>query len=225
MIRMQTRGAIRRALLALASVFLLAAGPATAALAAAPPAAITTPHDNDDFSRLVAQAEADDPATDFKALRMAWPTSAAHKRRDFAPDLMQQLYKAAGARDEAKVAAIARKLISSDYTSLRGHQYLRQACTLQKDDVCATHEHFVEFGLLKSITAEGDGKSLATAWKVASIEEEYFMLDVLDIQPANQALLFDHDKPYDRLEGKTKDGKAAPALYFDISAFFGHELE
>ncbi|MDB5431659.1 MAG: hypothetical protein JWP35_2775 [Caulobacter sp.] len=210
-----------RALVVAAALALGAPGLSAPALAAASVA----PHDNDDFSRLVAQAEADDPATDFRALRFAWLTSAAKKRGGDTLALTQKLAGAVRARKDAEVAAIARQIIAIDYTDMRAHKYLRQACAILKDQVCADHEHFVEFGLLKSIVGVGrDGRSLATAWEVISIPEEYFIVEMAGLRSSQQALVFDNDKPYDVLTVTTEDGKTM-SVYFDIAAFFGHELE
>lgn len=188
-------------------------------------AASVAPRDNDDFSRLVAQAEADDPATDFKALRHAWLTSAAKKRGGDTLTLTQKLAGAVRARKDADVAAIARQIIAIDYTDMRAHKYLRQACVVLKDQACADHEHFVEFGLLKSIVGVGrDGRSVASAWQVISISEEYFIIEMASLRSTQQSLMFDQDKPYDVLSVVGEDGKPLN-LYFDITAFFGHELE
>ncbi len=221
MIRPHPLKAAGRALALVAALALSAPGLATPALAASSLA----PRDSDDFSRLVAQAEADDPATDFRALRYAWLTSAAKKRGGDTLTLTEKLIGAVRARKDKDVAAIARQIIAIDYTDMRAHKYLRQACVILKDQVCADHEHFVEFGLLKSIVGVGrDGKSLAGAWQVISIPEEYFIIEMVGMRSTQQSLMFDHDKPYDVLSVTGEDGKPLN-LYFDIAAFYGHELE
>lgn len=196
----------------LLSLVMLATGPAN-----------FVPPDGDAYSQLVAKAEADDQTTDFKALRLAWVDSAAKKRAGSTRELTDQMFKAAGAGKHAKVAETARKIIAINYTNLIAHKMLRQACKMDGDTACADHEHFVEFGLLNSITGGRDGHSVEQAWYAISIEEEYQMLMLAGAQPGGQALLNVKGVPYDRLDATGEDGKPV-VYYFDISAFFGKEF-
>lgn len=206
------------------SAALFAAVPMTAPAWAAGPAGVTAPDDGDTYSRLVAQAEAGDPATDFRALRLAWLDSKARKDGASPLDLRQGLIEAANAGDHAKVRKIATQMVSIDYTSLEGHKFLRQSCKLLGDTACAEHEEFVEFGLLRSIVTDRDGKSPATAWQVISVDEEYFIMGVMGYRPGMQALVNQDGRVFDRMDVTDRDGKQL-VLWFDITAFFGREFE
>jgi len=186
--------------------------------------AISTPHDNDEYSRLVAATEAGDTAVDFRALRLAWLESAARKGRAPIDGLTKTMLQAAQARENAKVRDTARAILSIDYTNLAAHKYLRQACKILREDSCSDHEHFVEFGLLRSITTAGDGKSMQSAWKVISIDEEYFIMSMLDLRLEMQSLISDNGRAYDQMNVVDQDG-AKKVLYFNISDFIGRELQ
>lgn len=191
----------------LMSFVLLAAGPAS-----------LVPPDNDAYAQQVAKAEAEDPSTDFKAMRLAWRGSDARKRADtFA--LREQLAKAVQKRDLTRVADLARSILAKEYVNLRAHSLLLQVCQARKDDACVKHETFVLSGLLASITASGDGKSADTAYQVISIEEEYFVMDARGLHSEQQSLMFQAQKPYDVLS--TGDGQN---VWFDISLFYGKEF-
>src|SRR5262249_54142762 len=143
-------------LLALGAVWPAAAD--TGASGATPQ--IVLPHDGDEYSKLVARAAAHDKSVDFRALRFAWLKSAArrHDKADHTA-LKDALLAAVKADDDRRVRDVAVKMVSANYTDMFGHKFLRQACAQLHDDACAEQGHFVEFGLLKSIVATGDGKT------------------------------------------------------------------
>ncbi len=214
---------------------ILAAAIAVLALAVAHAATaqgITLPHDDDAFSRLVARAEANDASVDFRALRFAWLDSAARKR---APDTralavqIGDIVRASGSADPAalkagarKVKALAEQIISGDYADIGGHKFRRQACHILADAACEQHEHFVEFGLLTSITNGKDGKTPRTAWEVASVDEEYFIMGVEGWRPALQSLVKIGERLYDKLDVVDVSGGKL-TLYFDITVMFPKE--
>lgn len=186
---------------------------------------IVLPQDGDTFSQLVARAQAGDASVDFAALRLAWIESGERKRalrtdlKPFKADIRAGVEQ----NDPAAVAAAARRLLSVDYIDLDGHKYLRQACELLKDQACAERHHFVEFGLLNSITHSGDGKTCGTGWQAVSIDEEYFVLRMAGFQRDRQALI--KGPPIcDLLEATDKDGNHR-SFYFKIDSFILHELD
>ncbi|WP_348798300.1 hypothetical protein [Flavobacterium adhaerens] len=70
--------------------------------------------------------------------------------------------------------------------------------------------------------ANADGLSIETAIKVKNIKEEYTYVreNCADCNVLGQALLFEKNKPYDRLDAQKPDGSKI-SYYFDISSFFG----
>ena len=206
-----------------AKVIFVAIGIACASAAQADTGAaanIALPSDSDDYAKLVAQAAAHDANVDFHAMRFSYLTSAARKRGD-AEALRGALFQTAksGSPEDIRDAAI--KLLSVDYTNLFGHKYLRQSCEQLKDQACADQEHFVEFGLLTSITTTGDGKTCATGWEVANIGEEYFIMAMMGAQVQSQALI-DGTPSCDLLNGESQDGSKT-AYYFRIDAVLADE--
>lgn len=199
----------------------LAFGALTIAMVLAGTAA-AAPSGDDAYRRLVARAEAGDTTLDFRALRLAWITSAQHHYM-IPDDLRREIAAGVQGHDAARVAAAARKIIAGDYIEMSAHKYLRQACTVMGDTGCANHEHFVEFGLLQSITSDRNGQSKATAWRVVSIEEEYFIMGMADMTLQTQSLIQDPGRQYDRMD-VVADGQKR-VVWFDITDFFSHELD
>ncbi|HEY2068431.1 MAG TPA: DUF4919 domain-containing protein [Rhizomicrobium sp.] len=186
------------------------------ALAAGTP---TLPNDGDEYSKLVARADAQDASLDFRALRLAYLKSAARKRAEpIETQLSNAIVAAVKANDYAGVRDAAVQLLSVDYIDMYGQKFLRQSCKLLKDDACAAKGHFVEFGLLNSIVNSGDGKTCATGWEAFTVKEEYFALAMAGAHLTSQSLAGGCDVM------QTVDDSGQPhAYYFRIDVMLQDE--
>ena len=202
-------------------VLLLAASPAASADAPG----IELPADGDEYSALVARAAAHDQSVDFAALRAAYLTSAAYKRADL--DTLQRLEHEMVAATQATDGAAtvrqkAEQILSIDFTDLNAQKLLRQSCALLHDDACADLHHFLEFGLLKSITQGGDGKSCAAGWEAMQIKEEYFLLAMIGAKVESQSLVSDGGHSCDAMAVTDENG-AAQTYFFKIDKMMAAE--
>jgi hypothetical protein len=187
-------------------------------------AQIVLPQGGDEFARLAARAAAHDESVDFRALRLLYLKSAQRKQaKDDVDALQKNLFEAVKAADRERVRDAAIKLLSADYVDMYGHKFLRQACKLMNDGTCAEQSHFVEFGLLRSITEHGDGKTCETGWEVVLVSEEYFMLAMLDARPVRQSLQMGPPS-CDRQDVLDENGKNA-TYYFRIETVLADEAE
>lgn len=189
--------------------------------------AITLPNDGDEYSRLVAQAAAGDPSTDFHALRFSWLDSKARERRpeiSLRPSLTAML-EAANAGDQlVRDRAVA--LLSDEYVNLTGQQYLFVACDRIGDKPCTEQAKFVARGLIQSISRSGDGKTCESGWEVAMVEEEYAVLRIMGMQPKQQALIMGKNGGHtcDAMTVVDKDGKEV-TYYFTIDRVMADEMK
>jgi hypothetical protein len=126
------------------------------------------------------------------------------------------------AHDAVRVRDAARRIMSIIYIDLDAQKALRQSCKILKDEACASRYHDVEFGLLKSILATGDGRSCTSAWEVVTLEEEYFILRMRGFTLKKQ------EGPNgsgicDKMVGVGEDGQAL-SFYFGVMPIFqGYE--
>jgi hypothetical protein len=159
-----------------------------------PPASASADRANggDAYAQLIARASAGDRSVDFHSLRLAYLKSSSRLLTPANLDEITKLRQAMvdSARDgaHARVAEAARKIISLVFIDMAAHKFLRQSCALLKDDACAERHHFVQFGLLRSVTGSGDGKSCETGWEVVTRDEEYFILAMLGANLEKQRL-------------------------------------
>lgn len=94
--------------------------------------------------------------------------------------------------------------------------HLRVAmCFKEKGDFPSYNYHLgVFYGLLQSITSEGDGKSPETAFKVISIREEYSLLQEVGATVTKQSLV---DGNCDKMDITRREGEVKMSVYFDVS--------
>jgi hypothetical protein len=94
------------------------------------------------------------------------------------------------------------------------------------DKITAKKYANLYFGLLNEIYKSGDGKSIETAFVVIKVNDEYQVLNDLELQSKGQALL--SNGPTDRLsidtknQKKVKGRKKISELYFNVAKPFEH---
>lgn len=170
------------------------------------------------FAELVRRARAGD-AVDFRALRRAWlfgPAMKPDPRREKLPELRKAMFEEMReGGDHAVVLAKAREILDIEYVDLWAQKAQRQACQALGDEPCAQRGRVTALGLLKSVVDGGDGTSCATAWRVISIDEEYFVLSMIDAEFKRQQVVSEDGNTCDAMlvdhEGEEK------TFYFEIT--------
>jgi hypothetical protein len=74
-------------------------------------------------------------------------------------------------------------------------------------------------GHIAKIISRGDGRAPESAYKVASVHEEYEVMKALGLTPTLQALVI-KKKPYDRLSSVDPTTGLNRDVWFDISSFY-----
>ena len=202
----------------------LAGQPAAGAPAAAAtkPAATPSlvPQDGDEFAKFVERAESGATDIDFLAMRNAWVQSATYLRVSKSTEQLAALRKPmfeALDKDPGAARDYARKILAINYIDLDAQMVMKQTCQKLGDKDCYDRYHYVEIGLLKSIAGSGDGRSCATAWEVVSVDEEYFILNVMGFRLDRQ-LGPGPGGMCDTMIG-TQDGKSV-TYYFGVEKAF-----
>ncbi len=217
-----------RALVLIIVVFAsgLCAAQTEAPVATTPPSTIAVPADSDAYATMVRKAEAGDLAIDYRAMRLAYIQSAAflraQERTEELNRLKKELIAARNASDANGIQQAARRIMGIVYIDLGAQKLLRQSCAVLKDAACANRYHDVEFGLLKSITASGNGLTCATGWEVVTIAEEYFMLEMQGLKLKSQQGPGDYGT-CDKMTVVDEKGETR-AVFFNVKAIFaGYE--
>ena len=182
---------------------------------------VIVPNFNDKYSEYVQKLESGATNIDYKAFRFSFIDSKqfilAHEQLSILDSLKRDMYAQMNKSDYQKIIKITKEMLSIDYTSLIAHKILRQTYRIIGDSINAKKYKTIQFGLLRSITDNGNGKSCKTAWQVIQIEEEYFMLNMLDAKLLKQRIC-NKKGFYDRLEVNTDEGNKT--YYFETSKLF-----
>jgi hypothetical protein len=171
------------------------------------------------YDSLRARVEAADTLIDYHAFRMAYAETDLYSISS--NDDVEAMY---GALDEEKwEEAIEHGLkgLEQNYTSMRAHYGLSIAYHMLKQPDKARFHKAVEMGLLRAIIHTGDGKTPETAWKVLTVDEEYFILGMIDMDVKGQALIQDKNgEPVDKMKVTDTENGEEKTYYFNVSISF-----
>ncbi len=182
---------------------------------------IIVPNYNDKFCDYVKKLEAGQTNIDFQDFRFSFIESEqfqiANKKTTEYDSLKNEMYEQMDKSNYPEIIKITKQMLSIDYTSMAAHKTLRQTYKILGDTLNAAKYKAIQFGLLNSIVKKGDGRSCETGWPVIQIEEEYFILRMLDAELEKQSIDNDNgvcDKMETKVEGKKK------TYYFEISKVY-----
>lgn len=143
------------------------------------------------YAALLAQAQKNDPKTDWRALRMAYAESNMSRPVVPMSALYPAIFEAMRRKDAASVKQQATDLIQMNYTDMMAHKFLAVSCEMTGDAACMQREEQIAASLMRSVTDTGDGKTCNTGWEVISIDEEYYILGAIEAQKKGQRLVRD----------------------------------
>jgi hypothetical protein len=175
------------------------------------------------YEAWIAKAEAGDPGADFTALRRAYVLSDGYDpytSRSEAP--FMDAWKAFQAKDCATALGKSDEALKIDYTIMALH-FVRSDCFKQAGDAARSgREAAIGKGLMGSVLASGDGKSVKTAYVVVTMGEERMLLDYLDIPEQEQSLIGDGGHMLDAITGVNRKTGQKQTAFFNVDGpFFG----
>ena len=181
---------------------------------------IKVPEFDDSFSKTVQILENGKTDIDYKSFRESFIESkqfkiASEKSTEFRK-LTKEMYRQMSESKFDSIITTTKNMLSIDYTSMKAHKVLRQTYKIVGGTINAEKYKTIQFGLLKSIVNNGDGKSCENGWIVIQISEEYFILDMLGVKLDTQSL---DGGICDRMEVVDENGEKK-VYYFEISNVF-----
>lgn len=181
---------------------------------------VIVPNFNDKYSNYVKQLEAGQLDIDYEDFRFSFIESEQFKirKRSNAYDSLKKFVRQQMTKEDySAIIKATKEMLSIDYTSMFAHKILQQTYKITGDTVNNRKYHDIEFGLLKSILASGDGKTCQTARRVIQIEEEYFILEMMGAKLLVQSI-DNKGGLCDKMKVKTSKGKKT--YYFEVSKVF-----
>ena len=183
---------------------------------------IKVPEFDDNYSKTVKTLESGKTEINYKEFRESFIESkqfkiASEKSTEFR-ELTKAMYKQMSESEFDSVISTTKKMLSIDYTNMTAHKILRQTYKIVGDTINAGKYKTIQFGLLKSIVNNGDGKSCKNGWSIIQVSEEYFILDMLGLELSKQNI-DNNGAICDRMEVTDENGEEK-TYYFDISNVF-----
>ena len=164
-----------------------------------------------------ARASSDPEGVDYAAFRRAYAASEYYPPVPF-DDEEEALGAAIAGGEWDRAAGLLDELLPRGYARARLHS---QAVAVYRalNDPRSAHHAVVWRKLIESVLESGDG-TLAAPWIVFSVEEEYAVLEALDLALIEQSLRMVDARSLDRFLGLSRrEGSDAPVeLYFDATA-------
>ena len=183
---------------------------------------VKIPEFKDDFSKTVKMLENGETDIDYKAFRESFIESkqfkVASEKTSELRELKKEMYKLMSKSAFDSIITITKKMLSIDYTNMKAHKILRQTYEFTGDTINAKKYKAIQFGLLRSIVHNGDGKSCKTGWPVIQVSEEYFILEMIGVQ-VNKQNIDSNGGICDRMEVVDENGEKK-VYYFEISNVF-----
>ncbi|MGN6418326.1 MAG: DUF4919 domain-containing protein [Pseudobacter sp.] len=183
---------------------------------------VSVPDHKDKYADFVKQLESGNTNINFREFRESLIDSkqfqVAGKAGEKLTRLDKEMKTLMGKEDYEGVIKTTGEILSIDYTILMAHALRSRAFEKNGDTVNLAKYRTILDGLVNSIIDRGDGKTCATGWSVIKVEEEYFILRAMGLQPLGQSV----DKNggiCDRIEVQTKEGGTL-TYYFNVAKIF-----
>jgi len=182
---------------------------------------IVVPDFHDAYSDTLRKLEAGQTDIDYRAFRESFIQSRqfiiASGKSSEMDKLTKEMYAKMHKSDYPAIIKITKKMLSIDYTNMMAHKILRQTYKIVGDSVNAQKYKAIQFGLMNSIIKNGDAKTCETGWPVIQVEEEYFILQMLDAELVSQSLITTNGL-CDKMEVKINNKNRI--IYFETSKVF-----
>ena len=183
------------------------------------PQASPTPAEKSKYDLLLEKVKQKDPSVNFKELRFAFYESPHYN--PYAPMMTYRPLNAAlNQKNYEEVLKIAESVLAKNFVEVNAHMAAQIAYQETGNVERAQFHKFMADGLLNSIKSTVDGKSVATAFEVISINEEYGLIRSLGLRPINQALVMEKGHRYDAITVIDPQTNQQSQLYFNIDKPF-----
>jgi Domain of unknown function (DUF4919) len=171
---------------------------------------------NDSYAEMVKKIQSGELTVNFFDLRMKYGASSQYDP-EAGSDEIREMYENLNAKNYKGALKIATAVLEKQYVNIDAHRVASAAYEGLGDDALAKLHHDIVVGLVRSILDSSEGTSVATAYKVISVQEEYAVMRVLGLRPGKQTYLQSGKRSYDEMEMlNPKDGSMV-TRYFDVT--------
>ena len=167
-----------------------------------------------EYREMLRRLRAGDHSVDFTKLRHLWTYTSSY--RPYAGALQERpLMVAFGNGHYQKVLRLSAEIQKQNYLNLLSHILSSGAHARLGNSEAKRFHDFVARGLVLSLRRSGDGRTLATAFKIVSFTEQRRLLQMLKLRKVGQSLVRANGRAYDRIE--VQGARGAGVVYFDVT--------
>ncbi|MFS8084231.1 MAG: DUF4919 domain-containing protein [Acidobacteriota bacterium] len=172
------------------------------------------------YAALLERVKQGDRTVDFKDLRMTYTETSEYNPYGGDRDTRQQMFASLKVKEYATAVESAEKMLAKNFVDLNAHfgAYVGNRELGHADK--ATFHKFIFDGLIKSITASGDGQSPDTAFVVIATDEEYVLFNYLGLRPGGQSLITQNGHSFDRMTASNPKTNETVVYFFNIDKPF-----
>ncbi len=169
------------------------------------------------YDVLLERVQKGDRTVDYREMRFAFTETSRYKPYGGTrSDLVKAMYSAYYDKHYAKAVENAEKILKDNYVDIDAHMMVGVLYDLLGEKAKSDYHSIIGKGLVQSVIASEDGKSLKTAIKVISVDEEYILLRMLGLKSISQSTLHIDDHSYDKLTVLDTETNRQLDLYFSI---------
>jgi hypothetical protein len=132
----------------------------------------------------------------------------------------RQLLAALNQKNYEEALKIAESVLAKNFVEINAHMAAQIAYQETGNAERAQFHRFMGDGLLSSIKAKADGKTVDTAFVVISINEEYGLIRSLGLRPTRQALVQEKGHSFDAITVVDPQTNQESVMYFNIDKSF-----
>jgi len=165
------------------------------------------------YDGMIQKIKTGDRNIDFRELRIAYADSSVQ------PDTSEQkkkMFAELKAEKYADAIKSAEAVLNGDFADIDAHYVAFAANRALNNAEQADFHKWAFQGLVDSIMHSGDGKTMATAYEVVEVHEEYVVLRYLGLMPGEQSLLNQGAHSYDKMVAIDPKTNEKVQLFFNI---------
>lgn len=180
-----------------------------------PPAGAQTQAAKDaEYQGMLRRLRAGDHSINFTKMRHLWTHTSSY--RPYAGALEERSVMIAfGSGKYREVLRLSAEIQKQNYLNLLSHMLSSGAHARLGNSEAKRYHDFVARGVILSLRRSGDGRTIATAFKIVSFTEQRRLLQMLKLRKTGQSLVRANGRAYDRVTVKSarRDG----VVYFDVT--------
>jgi hypothetical protein len=127
------------------------------------------------------------------------------------------IYDFIDSKKYSEAITVLDSLLGKCYVNIKAHLYSGYVYKLMADSIKSDYHYNIYGGLIESILNHGDGSVPEKAFIVIFVEEEYMLLDAVNMSFSVQELTTIDNHSFDILTVYDKNTKEERKLYFNIN--------